>query len=293
MVRSRINNNSINLGYKMNKKIISKILGQKGVSIVKKISTEKIVLNQLLKDFAENEKRVKIIGFLQVYNESSKGNLNRILNHLKQICDDIVVYDDGSTDDTLEIVKRVTRNVITGSENDFLSESTHKQRLLELALSLKPDWILWLDADEVIDRFGECGGIKALCHYGDKEGVDGFLLQQFNLWKSYDKHRVDGHWNDWHVRLWKNTGNLKFNEEKGLHLEHYPKGLHKLKKSQIKVIHFGVSSPKKVNEKYELYKKHGQEGWMLEKIRSEDGIKLEKFPKEWFPVWVLQKDRNF
>jgi len=163
---------------------------------------------------------------------------------------------------------------------------------LELAISLEPTWILWLDADETVDRFGEDGGIRALCQFGDKEGIDGFLLQWFNLWKNYNEHRVDGHWYDWHVRLWKNTGNLKFEEKKGLHLDHYPSGLNKFAKSKIKVIHFGVSSPEKVNEKYELYKNHGQEGWMLEKIRNEKGIKLEEFSKEWFPEWILRQDEN-
>lgn len=270
------------------KKLLNTSLRKKIFFFVKKLFRGGIVSNDELK-ISKAKKKLKIIGFLQVYNESSKGNLDRILNHLKKICDDIVVYDDGSTDNTLDILKKNTKYVIEGSKNDFLNESSHKQKLLELALSLEPDWILWLDADETVDRFGEEGGIRALCQYGNQKEIDGFLLQQFNLWKDLTKYRIDGHWNDWHVRLWKNNGKLKFDEKKGLHLKHYPNNLNKLVKSKIKIIHFGLSSPEKVEEKYELYKNHGQEEWMLEKIRSENGIVLEKFPKEWFPKWLLKK----
>lgn len=267
----------------MNKKILSKILGKKGVSLVKKISPEKIIPNEVLDGFTKSGKKIKIIGFLQVYNESSKGNLVKILNHFKQICDNIVVFDDGSTDDSVQVTSKYSDHVIRGSKNDFTNELEHKQRLLELALSLNADWIIWLDADEVVDRLGEDGGIRALCNYGSKNNIDGFLLQQYNLWKNLQEYRVDGDWHVWHMRLWRNNGNLRFEVKKGLHQRLYPLGIKKISRSEIKVIHYGHSSEEKNIEKFELYKKHIPKGWDYNKIRDEKDIKLKPFSKSWFP----------
>ncbi len=50
----------------MNKKKISKILGKKGVSLAKKIFPEKVISNEMLDGFTKSEKKIKIIGFLQI-----------------------------------------------------------------------------------------------------------------------------------------------------------------------------------------------------------------------------------
>jgi glycosyltransferase involved in cell wall biosynthesis len=270
----------------LKKKIISRVFGKKGLSIAKKIIPKKIIDNNLLNDFFKSDNKFKIVGFLQVYNENEKGNLVRILNHLKLICDDIVVFDDGSTDDSLEILYQYTNHVIKVSKNDFQSELEHKQKLLDLALTLNPDWIFWLDADEVVDRFGEEGGIRALCNYGSKNNIDGFLLLQYNLWKNLEEYRIDGDWHVWHMRLWRNNGNLRFDVKKGLHQRLYPLGIGKISRSEIKVIHYGHSSEEKNIEKFELYKKHNPKDWNYNIIRDEKEIKLKQFLKSWFPKFV-------
>ena len=43
---------------------------------------------------------MKITGFLKVRNEMLKGNLLRCLGNMRQFCDAVVAYDDGSTDDS-------------------------------------------------------------------------------------------------------------------------------------------------------------------------------------------------
>jgi glycosyltransferase involved in cell wall biosynthesis len=96
------------------------------------------------------KKYFKIICICQVYNELEKGNLKRFYKHIKSVADAIVIYDDGSTDGSFEYSLKQTPYVIRGSKNDFKSEISHRQLMLQKALELSPDFILWLDADEVL-----------------------------------------------------------------------------------------------------------------------------------------------
>src|SRR5882762_6475906 len=96
------------------------------------------------------KKRYKIIAICQIYNEIEKGNLERFVTYIKPLCDALIVYDDGSTDGSYEYMKTVTQYVIRGAKNNFSEEKKHKQLLLDKALSLHPDFIFYLDADEVL-----------------------------------------------------------------------------------------------------------------------------------------------
>lgn len=269
-------------------KIKKNILGPAFRKIVRPVIQKykiKKVSNRDIYDYKLGIEDVKLIGFLQIHNESENGNLVRVLNHMKKFCDEIVIYDDGSTDDSVEVALRYTKHVIKGKTNDFQNELQHKQQLLSLALSLNPDWIVWLDADEVFDKEGEMYGIRALCNYGNTKGIEGFSFQEFNLWKTTDKYRVDEQWHKlWQVRLWKNNGKLEFLQDKGLHRQIYPRGLEKISRSDFKVIHYGFSSEEKLRQKYEMYKKAGQTGRLLDRLTDENGIKLEKFSRDWFPL---------
>ena len=249
----------------------------------------KNIPKKIIEKRAENLDEIKLIGFLQIHNESKKGNLERVLNHISRFCYDIVIYDDGSNDNSFEIASKYTKNIIRAKKNDFKKELEHKQKLLDLALSLNPDWIVWLDADEVFDREGELFAIRGLCKYGNENNVDGFSFQEYNLWKDLKQYRVDENWNKlWQIRLWKNNGKLKFEEKEGLHNILHPMGLEKICKSDIKVIHYGFSTKEKINDKYEMYKEQGQSGWQLNRIKDEKTLILKPFLIDWYPFSTLK-----
>jgi glycosyltransferase involved in cell wall biosynthesis len=268
--------------------IKKKILGPAFRKVVRPIIQEykiKKIQTGNISNYKNDLENLKLVGFLQIHNESENGNLVRVLNHMKKFCQEIVIYDDGSTDDSVEVASRYTKYIIRGKTNDFANELEHKQQLLDLALSLNPDWIIWLDADEVFDRQAETYGIRALCNYGNANEIDGFSFQEFNLWKSVNNYRTDELWHKlWQVRLWKNNGKLKFLQEKGLHHQIYPLGLDKTCRSDLKVIHYGFSSEEKILQKYEMYKKAGQTGKLLDRLLDENGIRLEPFLRDWFPL---------
>lgn len=231
---------------------------------------------------------LRLIGFVKCFNEGANGNLGRCLDHLSRFCNDIVLCDDSSTDNSVQIAEKYTKHIIH-MPNDFRHELLHKQKLLELALSLDPDWIVWLDPDETFDRIGEGGGIRYLCQYGNEYGIDSFCFLYYNLWKGKEQYRVDELWNtNWQPKLWKNNGSLKFDASEGLHLRQYPAGLSRCTRTDIKIIHYGFSTEEMVNRKYSTYKSLGQSGRLLERIKDEKGLILKKFSSDWFPISTLK-----
>ena len=182
---------------------------------------------------------------------------------MSEICDDIVVCDDSSTDGSKKIAEKYTKHIIT-LEDDFEAELIHKQRLLSEALKLKPDFILSLDSDEIIDK---PSNLRSLCEDMQKRGIDGAYMHLKNLWKKEDEYRVDSSFNSlFKCNLWKNNGKLEFNQVRGLHQAQTPIGLSKHIYSNIEIIHYGFSSEEEIKKKYNRYKKHGQTGWALERI---------------------------
>lgn len=78
--------------------------------------------------------------------KNEETSIERVLQSLQGLTDDIVVYDNGSTDATMEIAKRFNVNLREGSWEGF---GKTKQKATALA---KYDWVLNLDADEAIEE---------------------------------------------------------------------------------------------------------------------------------------------
>ncbi len=68
------------------------------------------------------------------------------LESVRELADEIIVFDSGSTDGTLDIVREYTSKVW---QTDWPGYGRQKQRALEQASG---DWVLAIDADEALDR---------------------------------------------------------------------------------------------------------------------------------------------
>ncbi|TEW56616.1 glycosyltransferase family 2 protein [Psychromonas sp. RZ22] len=81
-----------------------------------------------------------------VITKNEADRITRCLESVKNIADEIIVFDSGSTDDTVAICKEYTEHVhIT----DWPGFGKQKQRALERATC---DWVLSIDADEALDE---------------------------------------------------------------------------------------------------------------------------------------------
>jgi len=98
---------------------------------------------------------LKIVGLTRVRNEELL--IADLLDHLAQWCDEVYVYDDCSTDATLDIIRSfhgIPVHVLRGErwrENRLTEETAHRASLLRAASLAGFDWCLYIDADERLD----------------------------------------------------------------------------------------------------------------------------------------------
>lgn len=86
---------------------------------------------------------VKLSVALATYNEEE--NLARTLESVKDLANEIVIYDGGSTDKTIDIAKSFGAKVIVGKNYPIFH--INKQKAID---TCRGDWTLQLDADEVV-----------------------------------------------------------------------------------------------------------------------------------------------
>ncbi|KLU67604.1 MULTISPECIES: glycosyltransferase [Desulfosporosinus] len=233
----------------------------------------------------------RIVGICQIYNELIKGNLERFVHHIKPLVDSLVVYDDGSTDGSYEYMLKQTPYVLRSTKNNFANERSHKKLLLQEALKLKPDFILWLDADEVLTANAE-ESLQELCRYCEEQEYDAMSFHEINLWRSHSWQRIDSLFGSgWFCRLWRVVPGISFTETKpGLHQPPYPSTIRKMTwTDKIQVLHYGFSSKQRLAHKYLVYRSHGQRGYeMLDRLISEEQLVVQKVPQQLFPedLWI-------
>lgn len=88
-------------------------------------------------------KRHKIIGLLITYNEEKI--IGKCLAQMSKICDNIIIVDSGSNDDTLKIANTFNTKVFHRKFDNYKN-----QRNYGLSLIDPFDWVLMLDADELL-----------------------------------------------------------------------------------------------------------------------------------------------
>ena len=125
--------------------------------------------------------------------KNAQGTLYRCLDSVKQIADEIIVCDTGSTDRTIEIAREYTDQVCSIPwEDDFAAARNHS---IEKA---SKDWVLWIDADEYLL------GAENLGKYLRDNMYHGYVIRQHH-------HAIDARFKpDVPVRLFRNRRGVRF-----------------------------------------------------------------------------------
>jgi hypothetical protein len=237
---------------------------------------------------------MKIVAFAQLHEELRKGNLENWYRSVTG-CDHVYVFDQASRDGSDEVYARDSRTVVLASPvNAFDRELECKAVLLERILADHPDtdWVFWLDGDTVLDGRLLANGARAfreLCSRGSAEGVGGFKLGHYNLWRSDTYYRVDNQFHGLHgggvCALWRNNGRLRFAPRPGLHVTTTPDGLGPCPRVDYSLVHRGFATDAQILEKHRVYASRGQRGWELCRLIDESTLCVAPIPIELLPDW--------
>lgn len=157
--------------------------------------------NPTLIDWDEASPNVKNTNTLSlcIITKDEEKNIARCINSVKDVVDEIVVVDTGSKDKTVEIAESLGAKVIhTKWEDDF---SKARNTAIENA---KSDWILFLDADEVVKREDAAKILPLL----DDDTVEAYMFKFVNYGgDSVSSGRTQIHYN---FKLFQNNGKLRY-----------------------------------------------------------------------------------
>ncbi len=189
---------------------------------------------------------MKLAGFLKVKDEILRaGNIYRVLRNIDSVCDCGVIADDASMDGTTELLEEFVSKrpswrllKIAPQDSSFEKELFVKQQMLRLVDQLRPDWVLWLDADEVLDAGGTANLRQWLA--SQKQPAPGYRFHYVNLWKFTNWARTDdGFDSGSYIKLWRYAPGLSFDTKLGTHHAQFPQQAMTEHVAPFEVIHYG------------------------------------------------------
>ncbi|RHO21531.1 glycosyltransferase [Amedibacterium intestinale] len=216
----------------------------------------------------------KITLSMVVKNEE-KRYLKEMLEETKDYVDEYVIIDDCSTDNTVNLCKSVLSDkklhMIINKHSMFSKE--YKLRKLQWKETVKtdPDWILFLDADEIFEKkFKE--DVKYLIN---NPNVDAYCFRLYDMWNE-NEYREDEFWNAHSIYrpfLIRYQKEFKYRFlKKNQHCGRMPKNVLWLKyaDSDIRLKHLGWMNPQDRKRKYQRYLALDKEGKMgnMEQYKS-------------------------
>ncbi len=190
------------------------------------------------------------------------------LQSLRTVCNDIVIVDSGSTDNTVQICKQFNATVI---ETGWGGYGINKNKGIEAA---KNDWILSLDADEAIDEELQ----QSILQLGlqDENEVFNFRFKNFfgTKWIRF------GEWGfDKHIRLF-NRKKVQWNNAAVHENLLFPVAV-KISKINGNILHYTVQNQQEYDAKTDHYAR------MNAKKYDEAGKKANFFKQYFSPVFAF------
>lgn len=231
------------------------------VSWDNKVEREPIVTPLIRK---AKDKGNKLTLSMVVKNEGNRF-LKEVLISAKEYIDNAVIIDDGSIDNTVEIIEDILKDIpyklIKNEESKFSNEVSLRRQQWNETIKTNPDWIVFLDADEIFeDKFKDY--IRVLM---ENTEVDGYLFRLYDFWDE-NHYRDDSLWcahNTYRLFLirYQESYNYFF-KETAQHCGRIPYNCINLPYfiTTLRLKHYGWARPEDRIEKYNRYMKLDPKG---------------------------------
>jgi len=209
-----------------------------------------------------------IYGMMIVRNEAER-YLDKVLQQMVQICDKVIILDDNSNDNTVEVCESYGCEVYQTDKRIWdKNESILRQQLWDLVTNQaeEGDWILCLDADEYFNS-KHLPFIDYLFNTVSNE-VDGIGFKLYDMWNNRE-YRDDEYWQA-HKHYWcmaiRYTTQVKYQwNNKALHGGRFPfNASQRMLPTEIPILHMGWATEHSRSLKYNRYKRldsNAQYGW--------------------------------
>jgi glycosyltransferase involved in cell wall biosynthesis len=195
---------------------------------------------------------------LRIKNEGE--HIREVLTQALRLCRRAFVFDDHSTDDTVAISQSFGDAVtLFRSPFEGLDEARDKNFLLEKIAHHNPEWVLWIDGDEVLENTGP-GRIRAAVAQAPRAAA--WYLKVAYLWDDPQQVRIDGLFGNFRrLSLFRYrgqpSGRLRFRATGNggnFHCGNVPDGLvGEHRDLDIRLKHYGYLTKEQRVRKYDFY----------------------------------------
>ena len=155
-------------------------------------SSEIVVENEPLIRKAKTKDNKLTLSMI-VKNEGDR-YLKEMLEAAREYIDNAVIIDDGSVDNTIEVIEEALKDIpyklIKNKASKFHNEIDIRKQQWEETIKINPDWILFLDSDEIFEKSFK-SNIKSMM---EQREIDGYLFRLYDFWDS-ENYREDELWN--------------------------------------------------------------------------------------------------
>jgi glycosyltransferase involved in cell wall biosynthesis len=241
----------------------------------------------------------KIVAMYRIQNEGRW--IEKSIDSILDICSKIIILDDNSTDDTLEICQSFDKVNVIHQDNLPLDQVRDKNKLLKIVLKQNPDYVLSLDGDEILTPHSKEILFEEINVLYPENSV--FTFQVLYVWDKPNQIRSDGFFQSvWRSRFYKiksQSDDLHYKNSifrGNLHCSTIPDnvdGLDTPVSSNMKILHYGYYDKELRTRKYnwaESYKLINSEQGINEYLISgkgprsgPNGIELQNLPN-WMHV---------
>lgn len=198
----------------------------------------------------------RIIGALRVKNETD--HICEAIQSILPMCEQVFVFDDHSEDDTVRLARACDARVsVMISPFEGTDEVRDKNYVLDALIQINPEWVLWIDGDEVLERSGPA----TLLELSSDPRIALASLKIAYLWDDPNQVRIDGIFGAFRRRSFfrlRGQHHLRFRPSGaggGFHCGNVPQRIRdgEERALDVRLKHYGYLNAEQRQRKYEWY----------------------------------------